>query len=86
MRVALMIEGQEGVTWEQWLAVAAACEEHGLEGLFRSDHYAPIGSPPGTASLDAWATLSALAARTDRIRLDPDRARLSLARSHLAAR
>ena len=69
MRICLMVEGQEGVTWEQWLALALACEEHGLEGLFRSDHYAPIGSPPGTASLDAWATLSALAARTDRIRL-----------------
>ena len=69
MRVCLMIEGQEGVTWEQWTALALACEEHGLEGLFRSDHYAPIGSPPGTASLDAWATVAAMAARTDRIRL-----------------
>src|SRR5438477_11885478 len=69
MRICLMIEGQEGVTWEQWLALALACEEHGLEGLFRSDHYAPIGSPPGTASLDAWATISALATRTERIRL-----------------
>jgi F420-dependent oxidoreductase-like protein len=69
MRVNLMIEGQEGVTWDQWLALAAACEEHGLEGLFRSDHYAPIGSPPGTAATDAWALLAALAARTERIRL-----------------
>jgi F420-dependent oxidoreductase-like protein len=69
MRICLMIEGQEGVTWDEWLALALACEEHGVEGLFRSDHYAPIGSPPGTGSLDAWATLSALAARTDRIRL-----------------
>jgi F420-dependent oxidoreductase-like protein len=68
MRVCLMIEGQEGVTWEQWLALATACEEHGLEGLFRSDHYAPIGSPPGTGSHDAWATLAAIAARTERIR------------------
>src|SRR5437764_5590044 len=69
MRINLMIEVQEGVTWDQWLALALACEEHGLEGLFRSDHYAPIGSPPGTASLDAWATLAALAARAERIRL-----------------
>jgi hypothetical protein len=37
-----MIEGQEGVTWEEWLALAEACEEHGLEGLFRSDHYASV--------------------------------------------
>jgi alkanesulfonate monooxygenase SsuD/methylene tetrahydromethanopterin reductase-like flavin-dependent oxidoreductase (luciferase family) len=69
MRVCLMIEGQEGVTWEQWLALALAAEAAGLDGLFRSDHYRSImrGDPAG--SLDAWATLSALAARTERIRL-----------------
>ena len=69
MRVCLMIEGQENVTWEQWLALAGACEEHGLEGLFRSDHYGPLMGDPERGSLDAWATLAALAARTSRIRL-----------------
>ena len=64
-----MIEGQEGVTWEQWLALARAAEQAGLGGLFRSDHYRSIvrGEPAG--ALDAWATLAALAARTERIRL-----------------
>ena len=64
-----MIEGQEGVTWQQWLALAQATEAAGLEGLFRSDHYRSIvrGEPAG--ALDAWATLAALAARTERIRL-----------------
>ena len=47
MRVCLMIEGQEDVTWEQWPALAGACEEHGLEGLFRSDHYGPLMGMPG---------------------------------------
>jgi len=67
--LCLMIGGQEGVTWEQWLALALATEDAGLGGLFRSDHYRSIvrGEPAG--SLDAWATLAALAARTDRIRL-----------------
>src|ERR671923_2367316 len=68
MRLCLMVEGQEGVTWDQWLALAQACEEHGLEGMFRSDHY--TGFHAGEAgSLDAWTTLGAIAARTDRIRL-----------------
>jgi F420-dependent oxidoreductase-like protein len=69
MRVCLMIEGQEDVTWEQWLALAGACEQHGLEGLFRSDHYGPLMGMPERGSLDAWTTLAALAARTSRIRL-----------------
>ena len=34
-----MIEGQEDVSWPQWLAVAHACEQHGVPALFRSDHY-----------------------------------------------
>jgi alkanesulfonate monooxygenase SsuD/methylene tetrahydromethanopterin reductase-like flavin-dependent oxidoreductase (luciferase family) len=69
MRISLMIEGQEDVQWEEWLALALAAEDAGLEGLFRSDHYRSIhrGDPAG--SLDAWTTLAGLAARTQRIRL-----------------
>jgi alkanesulfonate monooxygenase SsuD/methylene tetrahydromethanopterin reductase-like flavin-dependent oxidoreductase (luciferase family) len=68
MRLALMIEGQEGVRWEQWIALARACEDAGLEGLFRSDHYTGfLGG--GGGSLDAWSTVSALAAITERIQL-----------------
>jgi F420-dependent oxidoreductase-like protein len=64
-----MVEGQEDVTWERWVALARACEEHGLEGLFRSDHYLSVFTDPARGSLDAWATLAGLAAITQRIRL-----------------
>ncbi|HEX3542011.1 MAG TPA: LLM class flavin-dependent oxidoreductase [Acidimicrobiales bacterium] len=69
MRVCLMIEGQEDVTWDQWVALARACEDAGLEGLFRSDHYLSVMGQAGRGSLDAWATLAALAPLTNRIRL-----------------
>jgi F420-dependent oxidoreductase-like protein len=69
MRVCLMIEGQEGVSWETWRALAAACEEHGYEALFRSDHYLSVMGRGERGSLDAWTTLAALAAVTSRIRL-----------------
>ena len=68
MRVCLMIEGQEGVTWDDWVRLARVTEEHGLEGLFRSDHYTAIIRPDADAH-DAWATLAGLAAITSRIRL-----------------
>jgi alkanesulfonate monooxygenase SsuD/methylene tetrahydromethanopterin reductase-like flavin-dependent oxidoreductase (luciferase family) len=65
-----MIEGQEGVTWEQWVALARAAEDAGIEALFRSDHYLGIGRKGGSGgSLDAWTTLAGLAAVTERIRL-----------------
>jgi len=63
-----MIEGQEGVTWEQWQAIATTAEASGFDALFRSDHYLSIvGQAQG--SLDAWTTLAGLAAVTSRIRL-----------------
>ena len=68
MRLALMVEGQEGVTWEQWLALARACEEHGVEALFRSDHYLS-GVDGARPALDAWAVIPALAALTERLEL-----------------
>jgi alkanesulfonate monooxygenase SsuD/methylene tetrahydromethanopterin reductase-like flavin-dependent oxidoreductase (luciferase family) len=68
MRVTMMIEGQEGVTWDQWVGLAKAAEESGLDGLFRSDHFTGIHGFPG-GSLDAWTVLAALAPLTRTLRL-----------------
>jgi F420-dependent oxidoreductase-like protein len=70
MELCVMIEGQEGVTWPQWTALARACEEHGVPALFRSDHYLELGGEhPERGSLDAWTTLAALGAITTTLRL-----------------
>jgi F420-dependent oxidoreductase-like protein len=69
VRLALMIEGQEGVTWEQWCALAAACEEHGVDTLYRSDHYISLGTETAKVAHDAWTTIAALAACTTTLRL-----------------
>src|SRR5207249_1317816 len=68
VRLALMIEGQEGVTWDEWVALAETCEANGVEALFRSDHYLSM-SDEGRPVLDAWATIAALAARTTKLEL-----------------
>ena len=69
VELCLMIEGQEDVTWPDWVALADACEASGLAALFRSDHYLSGDGLNGRGSHDAWTTLAALAARTSRIRL-----------------
>jgi F420-dependent oxidoreductase-like protein len=70
VQLCLMIEGQEGVTWEDWMALARACEEHGIPALFRSDHYMNLdGRHPERGALDAWATVCGLAALTSSLRL-----------------
>jgi alkanesulfonate monooxygenase SsuD/methylene tetrahydromethanopterin reductase-like flavin-dependent oxidoreductase (luciferase family) len=63
-----MIEGQEGVTWDDWVALADACEANGIEALFRSDHYVS-GFDESRPVLDAWATISGLAACTTKLEL-----------------
>ncbi|HZV72374.1 MAG TPA: TIGR03560 family F420-dependent LLM class oxidoreductase [Conexibacter sp.] len=69
MRVCLMIEGQESVSWDEWVALAQTCEAHGLDGLFRSDHYLSVVNDFERGSLDAWTTLAGLAAVTSTLRL-----------------
>jgi len=63
-----MIEGQENVTWDHWCALAAACEEHGIRTLFRSDHYISQGDELHSVAHDAWTVIAALAARTTALR------------------
>src|SRR5436190_15568131 len=70
MQLCLMIEGQEGVSWPQWVALARVCEEHSVPALFRSDHYMNLdGQHAEREALDAWGTLCALAAVTSKVRL-----------------
>jgi F420-dependent oxidoreductase-like protein len=64
-----MVEGQEDVSWEDWLALARACEAAGLDGLFSSDHYYSVFDRPERGSLDVLAVMAALAASTERVRL-----------------
>src|SRR3954470_21762315 len=68
MRICLMIEGQEGVAWADWVALAQACERLGFDALFRSDHYLSVDGQAERGSLDAWGTVSALCAITERLR------------------
>jgi F420-dependent oxidoreductase-like protein len=57
------------VTWDDWCALAAACEEHGVDTLFRSDHYISQANERADVAHDAWTTLAGLAARTTTLRL-----------------
>lgn len=66
IEVALMIEGQNGLTWERWQRIAKLADEMGFAGLYRSDHYTNA-SPPDKESLEAWVSLTWLAGHTKHI-------------------
>jgi F420-dependent oxidoreductase-like protein len=69
MRLALMIEPQQGLSYEEQVTIALRAEAAGFEALFRSDHYQSFPGRQGRATTDAWAVLAGLARETKRIRL-----------------
>jgi F420-dependent oxidoreductase-like protein len=69
MRYALMSEPQQGLTYEEILALTRRAEDVGFEAAFRSDHYASFPGKGGLNTTDAWASLAGLARETVRIRL-----------------
>lgn len=71
MKLGIQVEGQEGLTWEQWERVVRAVDASPLDSLFRSDHFMSDMGPPERPSLEAWTSLSAAALMTSRIRFGP---------------
>jgi F420-dependent oxidoreductase-like protein len=69
VRYALMTEPQQGLSYDEILALARTAEESGIESYFRSDHYASFPGEGGLPTTDAWATLAGLARETERIGL-----------------
>jgi alkanesulfonate monooxygenase SsuD/methylene tetrahydromethanopterin reductase-like flavin-dependent oxidoreductase (luciferase family) len=69
MRLAVMLEPQEGLSYAQQLAVAQRAEAVGLTGFYRSDHYSSVRGGAGLPSTDAWAVLAGIARETERITL-----------------
>jgi F420-dependent oxidoreductase-like protein len=70
IEVAIMIEGQNGLTWKRWQRIALLVEDLGFVGLFRSDHYTNA-RPPDKESLELWTSLTWLASHTTRIEFGP---------------
>lgn len=68
MEIGLMVEGQNGLTWERWLHILRLAERLGFPTLFRSDHYF-IG--PQQESLEAYLSFAVAARETERIRFGP---------------
>jgi alkanesulfonate monooxygenase len=69
VRFALMIEPQQGLTYDDQLAVARTAERVGFEALFRSDHYASFPGDANGPATDAWTVLAGLARETSTIHL-----------------
>jgi F420-dependent oxidoreductase-like protein len=68
MDIGLMVEGQNGLTWERWIHILKLAERLGFPTVFRSDHYF-IG--PQQDSLEAYLSFAVAARETSTIRFGP---------------
>jgi len=70
MDLRIMVEPQQGASFEQQLLMAQVAEASGFTGFFRSDHYLKITGEEGLPGpTDTWVTLGAIARETTTIRL-----------------
>jgi F420-dependent oxidoreductase-like protein len=83
--ISIQVEGQNGLTWARWIALATEVEEQGFAGLFRSDHFTNAHEPD-LDSLEMVVSLAWLAANTRRIHFGPLVAPLSVRDPRMLAR
>lgn len=69
-QIGLMIEGQNGLNWENWKNVLRTAEDGGYQCVFRSDHFT---NPNGDHmdALELWTSLTYAASHTERIEFGP---------------
>jgi len=70
LEIAIMIEGQNGLTWTRWQNMVRQVEDLGFVGLFRSDHFTNSNALD-IDSLELWTSLTWLAGNTVRIEFGP---------------
>jgi alkanesulfonate monooxygenase SsuD/methylene tetrahydromethanopterin reductase-like flavin-dependent oxidoreductase (luciferase family) len=69
--IGIMIEAQEGLSWERWRRVVQDAERLGFASLRTSDHCLSVFGVEGRESLPTWPALTAAAAWSRRIQIGP---------------
>ena len=67
VKLAIMIEGQEGLTWERWFRLVDAAENLGYDSIWRSDHLFSFMGETQRETLALVPSLAAAAMRTNRV-------------------
>ena len=84
--IGVMIEAQEGLTWEIWRSLCHDVEGLGLDSLWRSEHLYSVMGVDGRECLDCWTSLALAAEWTSRIEFGPHVSPLTFHRAPVLAR
>ncbi|HEY1419365.1 MAG TPA: LLM class flavin-dependent oxidoreductase [Candidatus Dormibacteraeota bacterium] len=69
--IGIMIEGQEGLSWERWRRICHDADSLGFASLRRSDHLISLMRAPERDCIECWSSLAVAAEWTKRIELGP---------------
>src|SRR5579884_131168 len=69
--IGVMIEAQEGLTWEIWRSLCRDVESLGLDSLWRSEHLFSVMGVEGRECLECWTSLALAAEWTSRVEFGP---------------
>lgn len=70
VEIGLMVEGQDGLNWQNWQDILQTAERLGFQSVFRSDHFVNP-QPPDKDSLELWVSLAYAAQATECIEFGP---------------
>ena len=69
--LGVMIEGQEGLTWDRWRHICHDAETLGFDSLRRSDHLFSVMGVVDRDCIECWTSLALAAEWTKRIEIGP---------------
>lgn len=67
--IGIMLESQEGLTWDKLFKLAEAAESAGLDAVYCSDHLTSVKGDAKRETMALWPAITALAIRTKRVRI-----------------
>src|SRR5438067_5837133 len=70
-QLGIMIEGQEGLSWERWRHLCSDVEALGFASLRRSDHLVSLMGDDSRDCIDCWTSLTMAAQWTKTIEFGP---------------
>jgi len=70
-KLGIMIEGQEGLTWERWRHICADVDALGFGSLRRSDHFFSVMGVVDRDCIECWTSLALAAEWTKRVEFGP---------------
>ncbi len=70
-QIGIMIEAQEGLSWERWRRICHDTDTLGFASLRRSDHLISLAGDAGRDCIECWTSLALAAEWTKRIEFGP---------------